>query len=403
MRLLLISGGNSLSHVAKCVVLERALGRRGHQIMIAASSAYRGFLDQVAVAHTTLPDIQESDGGALPALTWFRSPDLLRRCVQAEIDLIKAYRPHRVIGVFRFTTRISTSLCNVAYDAFACGCMMPDAHEVLGFGPGETGETEQALYLDNFFRFSARKVGLVMKRLGLAPVRDIRELLVGDHTFLWDFPQFMPIAEKAGRVHTGPLSWHGWPAHSPPPGPFPQNGRPIALVTLGTGRQNPTVVGKAVRCLLACGCNVSVTCGGHRELMQSLPHHPRIHRLLFAPLRQLLPRTDLVICHGGQMTIFEALAQGIPVFVIPSQPEQAHNGFCLERIRCGWRLSDSVPFKGDAAVYAHAFIDQADTRVSERIQKGYDTTVNAAGLRAVRQCLADYGDPETIAEMIEHG
>lgn len=401
MKFLLISGSNSLSHVAKCVVLERALRRRGHVVMVGVSREYRTFLTQLSVPHATLPDIQEADGGALPSFAWFRSPEVVQRSVSAEIDLVRAYRPHRVLGIFRFTAKISAACCSVPYDALACGCMMPDAGEVLGFGPGDHGADEQALYLDNFFRFAGRKIGMVMDRQGLAAAGDIRELLEGDRTFLWDFPRFMPLAKKANRVHIGPLSWHSWHVPSPPAEPFAEEGLPGALVTFGTRQASHAVVDKTVRCLIACGYNVTVACGGNRALMEAMPQHRRIRCLLFTPLRQLLPRTDLVVCHGGQMTIFESLGCGVPVLVVPSQPEQAHNGVCLERIRCGGRLSDPVPFKGETDVYAGAFLDLTDDEVISRIQTARSEAGMAAGLDAARRCLAGYGDSDAIARMIE--
>lgn len=401
MKFLLVPSGNSLSHVAKCAVLEKALTQHGHRVLIAVSRVHADFLNRLSLPHTVLPDIQESDGGGLPTLNWFRSPDLLRRCIQAEIDLLKTYRPDRVVGVFRFTTKIACTALDVAYDSFACGCMMPDMREVLGFGHQTPTADEQALYLENFFRFAAKKMSMVMADFGMQPIHDLRDLLIGDRTFLWDYPEFVPLPERAGRFHVGPLSWQTWPYRGPAPEPFPVNCRPRALVCPGTQPANRMVIRKLVRSLLAGGYHVSVACGGHAYLMNAFPPHPRLRCWFFTPLTQLLPHAELVICHGGQMTLFESLIHQVPVLVMPSQPEQAHNGVCLERIRCGHRLVGAVAFKGDQAVYAHAFMNQNDRILMEQLQQETVFRQTALGLSIARQWLGHREDPERIAQRLE--
>jgi len=401
MKLLLVPGNNSLSHVAKCAALEDALSRRGHLVLIAVTRRYSDFLRRLSLAHTIVPDIQESDGGGLPSLAWFRSLDLIEHCIRAEIDLLRAFRPDRVIGIFRFTLKVSADVLGIPYDAVACGCMMPDVDEVLGFGPDEKKTSDQALYLDNFFRFAARRMGVVMDRYGIEPIQDIRSLLVGERTFLWDYPQFMPLPELEGRFHVGPLNWVRWPDACCPSVPYLKKHYPLALVSLGTRPASRTVVEKAVRCLLACNYHVIVACGGHGNLMGISPEDPRVRCWRFAPLWQVLRHTDLLVCHGGQMTIFEALLRSVPVLVIPSQPEQAHNGLCVERIGCGLRLAPSIAFKGDTKTYVDAFIGQPDAAVVTKIAQIDSNSGLTMGLAQAQEHLRGYDAPNMIADMME--
>jgi len=401
MKFLLIPGNNSLSHVAKCAALEAALSRRGHRVLIAVARHYRRFLQDLSLSHTIISDIQEADGGALPAVEWFRSTEFLIRCLQAEIELLKSFKPDRVIGVFRFTTWVSTAFLDIPYGAISCGCMMPDAGEVLGFVPGEEKQVDQAFYLDNFFRFAAKKMSIVMDKYGVEPVGDIRDLLVGDRTFLWDFPQFMPLKAIEGRTHVGPLTWSQWPDVCVAPDPFIETDQALALVSLGTRPASRKVVLKVVRCLLACGYNVMIACGGNGNLMDILEDHPRVKCWRFAPLEKILRKTDLMVCHGGQMTIFEALTHRVPVLVIPSQPEQAHNGLCVERIGCGRRLTPSVAFRGDTKIFEDAFTAQPDATIIEMIEQIRSDSGMARMLLQAQQQLQNYDAPNVIAEQME--
>jgi UDP:flavonoid glycosyltransferase YjiC (YdhE family) len=403
MKILLIPGNNSLSHVAKCAALEMELSARGHTVLTAVTCKHTDFVNRIGLAHTVLPDIQESDDGALPSLAWFKSTELLSFCIQAEMELIKAFKPQRVVGIFRFTLKISAAVLGIPYYAISCGCMMPDATEILGYGPGEKGMESQALFLDNFFRFAGKRLASFMERWNMPPVGDLREMLIGDHTFLWDFPQFMPLPDSDNRYHVGPMLWHGWPDRGAPPEPFPDGGRPLAVISLGSRRNGHKVTDKTARCLMDCGFNVIFACAGTPCVPDRLLNASQMRCWQFAPLGQLLKRSTLLICHGGQMTIFEALLHRVPVLVIPSHPEQAHNGVCVERIKCGLRLAPPIAFKGDPQAYADAFNQQPDSDVKEKIIKAVSHGAVTEGLEQARQHVRRYNAAQTIADLLEEG
>lgn len=401
MKVLLVPSNNSLSHVAKCAALEWELSNRGHCVLIAVSKKHVHFAKRLGLTYAVLPDIQETDDSALPSLAWFRSSGLLDTCIQAEIDLIKTYRPHRVVGVFRFTLKVSTAVVGIPYDAVSCGCMMPEVSEILGYGQGEAGETDQALYLNNFFKFAGKHMAAAMERHRIPPLWDIRDYLVGDRTHLWDFPQFMPLAKTDGRHHVGPISWKQWPDRGKPPEPFPNNGRQMAVISLGTRQAGRSVAKKTARCLMACGFNVLFACGGDTALMDILPEATRLRCWRFAPLENLLDHAKLLVCHGGQMTIFESLRHQVPVLVIPSHPEQAHNGVCVERIKCGARLTPPVAFKGDQQAYIDAYTQQADIHVIEKIMQVICDNRITEGLGQAQGDLQRYNAPVMMADLLE--
>lgn len=401
MKILILPGNNSLSHIAKCLALDTCFSSRGHTVRIAVTPKHAPFMNRLSRPFSLLPDIQESDDGALPSVAWFSSFDRIKQCIQSEIKLIEAFKPDRVIGVFRFTAKASATITRVPFESLACGCMMPDVGEVLGYAWGEANVDIQAQYLNNFYQFAARKMSWVIHSFGLQPVKDIRCMLTGEKTYLWDFPQFMPVRLFPGRHHVGPVQWHQWPDTGVPPPPFKNPDRPMAVVSLGTCQPNMAVVIKTVRCLLNCGYNVMMACGGHAELLDLLPCTPRLRKWRFAPLAKLLCRAAILVCHGGQMTIFEALHHCVPVLVVPSQPEQAHNGVCLERIGCGARLSPPIPFKGNTSDYEDAFIGQAEERIVSVIQNLSVNDNLSRCLTKAKNHLDEYNGALSIADLVE--
>ncbi len=48
---------------------------------------------------------------------------------------------------------------------------------------------------------------------------------------------------------------------------------------------------------------------------------------------------DLVVCHGGNGTIYQALSHGRPVIGIPTIPDQAYNMRMVERLKLGTSIT----------------------------------------------------------------
>ncbi len=132
MKILLLPKNNSLSHIAKCLVIKNAFESKGHQVFLACSQMRAPFLRALGVEHHVLPDIQDVDGASLPTFAWFRSPQVINDCIRAELALMKKLKPDRILGVFRFTGKISAWLAGIPYDSLICGCMIPECLEVLG-------------------------------------------------------------------------------------------------------------------------------------------------------------------------------------------------------------------------------------------------------------------------------
>ncbi len=401
MNFLLIPGNNSLSHVAKCLAVETELLGRGHRVLIAVARKHAPFMERLNKAHAVLPDIQETDDGPAPSWEWFRNIDRIRGCIQAEIDLMDQYRPDRVLGVFRFTTRIAAAVAGIGYDSLVCGCMLPDHGEVLGYSPGEPGAAQQAEYLDNFFRFAGRKVSRVAVQMGAAPVDDARSLLEGRRTFLWDFPEFMPLPHQPHRHHVGPLRWDRWPGTDPERTSRIDGHRPLALISFGTCCASRPAAQKLVDCLLAQGYQVLMAAGGQPDLMRVTADNGRLTLWPFAPLKTLIGQAALVVSHGGQMTLFEALEQGVPVVVMPFQPEQAHNGVCLERLGCGRRLIPAAAYKGDSQVYVDALAALDPARIRETVDTLMHHPETPSQLARARTMLGAYPGAARLAELLE--
>jgi hypothetical protein len=403
MKLLLIPENNSLSHIAKCLSLMEILKSNGHEVHIAIGKKHSPFLNNLGICHHILSDIQETDSGGFPSFEWFSNAAIIENCIREEVALIEKIKPDRVLGVFRFTLYASSQIAKVPYDSLICGCMIPDCQEVLGFSENEGGSEVQKKFLGNFFRFAGKKYSLALTQLGLTKIDDIRITLKGEHTFLWDFPEFMPLPQNADITHIGPIAFHRWPYDYDTVDleNIFDSKYPIAVVSFGTCVTDNTAVQRIVKLLLDLGYQVIVAAGGQPTMFNIKQPDTRVIVLKFAPLDKIFPHTSLLVTHGGQMTVFEALQNKIPILVMPLQPEQAHNGVCLERIGCGTRLIPSTPFTGIPDDYINVFNQIPDDILLTKIN---DLTSNwkvTENLAKIEQVIDHYQGAKTLVNYLE--
>jgi hypothetical protein len=400
MRYLLVPENNSLSHIAKCLAIRELLLSNGHEVHVAIGKKHAPFLNRLGIAYHQLAGIQESDHGGFPSYKWFSNHELIADCIAEEISLINRIQPDRVLGILRFTLHASAQITRVPYDSLICGCMIPDSDAVLGFAENDPGIELQKKFLDNFFRFAGKKVSLASAKFGLASIYDIRYALKGERTFLWDYPEFMPLPICPGVTHIGPISLHHWPydtinLESVVNSPFP-----IAVVSFGTCITDNSVVLRIINLLLGLGYQVIVAAGGQASLLDLNRSDPRVTILKYAPLHRIFPHTSLLVTHGGQMTIFEALQNQIPILVMPLQPEQAHNGVCLERIGCGNRLIPATHFTGMPEDFINAFHRMSDQALQSIILNLVGSRETKDNLAKIKSVDARYHGAQTLVKLL---
>ncbi|MDR2451055.1 MAG: glycosyl transferase [Candidatus Accumulibacter sp.] len=403
MKFLLIPENNSLSHIGKCLSVMDILEQRGHETEIAVTKNHSGFLDDLGIRHHLLPDIQEADCGGFPTFGWFSKVGLIADCIHEEVDLIDRIRPDRVVGVFRPTLYASSAITGVSHDSLICGCMVPEFREVLGFMGNEDRIEVQKKLLANFFSFAGTRLNEAMAKFGLPAMEDIREVFVGERTFLWDFPEFLPLATRGNMLHVGPIALRHWPYDPFDPDRIVKRGLPVAVISFGTCTcvMDDAVVRRIAGLLLESGYQVIIAAGGRKAMYDLESGDPRVTVLNYARLTEIFPHASLLVTHGGQMTVFEALRNEVPVLTMPFQPEQAHNGVCLERIGCGARLIPSTLFYGLSEDYVQAFQRVSDDDLKEKIARLVDDPETGKALARMRQVIARYSGAEAIARALE--
>jgi MGT family glycosyltransferase len=175
--------------------------------------------------------------------------------------------------------------------------------------------------------------------------------------WLADIPDDVPLAVVTlGSVFTGDLGFFSWAAQAAARAGY------VPVVVIG---RNP------------------ITQEQKNELKAALPAMTRL--LNWIPFEHVLPRTRLIIHHGGMGTTHAAVIHGIPQIAVPHAADQRVNARRIAQAKVGLNLT-AHDVKGGALLEgAHALTHDARVQANAR-----DLAAHFAGL----------GGPERAAELL---
>lgn len=140
--------------------------------------------------------------------------------------------------------------------------------------------------------------------------------------------------------------------------------RPTVYVTLGTlDNDAPGVIEAAVEGLRDEPINLIVTVGPGRDPGELGPQPPNVHIERYVPQSLLLPRCDVVVAHGGSGTTLAALAQGLPLLVLPQGANQFWNAERCATLGVGIRLLPEAVSPEAVRNGVHALLEQPGYRL----------------------------------------
>ena len=145
-------------------------------------------------------------------------------------------------------------------------------------------------------------------------------------------------------AHPGPHGVHRFREHDAPTNGaaaawLPPNDDPLVYLTFGTAAPQmgffPDLYRAAIDALAPLPINLLVTTGRDRDpaALGSVPANVRVERWL--PQTDVLRHARAMVCHGGTGTVRGALAQGVPVAVLPMFADQPHNAARVAEIGAG--------------------------------------------------------------------
>jgi UDP:flavonoid glycosyltransferase YjiC (YdhE family) len=344
--LMLIFPFDQLAHYLRCLTLANHLSPY-FQIRFAASDRYNTFVlnegydffpCRALDAPAIMAKVQKFD------FSWINEPDL-EEVLTDQLRVIRLLKPVVVLGDTSLTLKMAAEKCGVFYISLMNGYMskyyshcrmLPSAHPLfiyLKYLSPKMLSFLTAIGEEAKFRSIHKPFKKLRRRYGLSGQAFYPDELEGDLTLLCDLPELFPQRNLPGHYSWIPplyydsdsLLFQGIAGQLDP-------GKKTIFVSMGS-----TGDWQLLRFLndehfegynlVIAGDSHGVITAGHAI------------KAAFFNMREVLPLTDLVLCHGGNGTTYQAVLFGIPVLCMCSHFEQEWNVHELEQAGLAGRLN----------------------------------------------------------------
>ena len=339
MRILCLPYTHTLSHISRPLAIAAELRERGHEIIFAGDSPKDHFIRgegfEVLPTYQVEPDIlfNRIRQGKLQ----FVSDEELYRLIAADRDLYRQVQPDLVLSDGRFSAPLSAGLDGIPHAAVVN--VSSTEYRALPYIPFFEWLPEKLLKRDcalwkSLDRFNLAlemlvfdNAATVFKKLSRAfalsrTVTATNCLAGNDLTLLADISEYFPTRDLPADYHyIGPLTWQ---SPLPPPAWWPpkNNGKRLVYFTMGTTWMGGSFTTLYER-LRQEGLTAIIATGGQAQGLETIEGEVYVEEFVDGDL--VMAACDLVVCHGGNGTIYQALQHGKPIVGIPTIPDQQFN------------------------------------------------------------------------------
>lgn len=339
---LLVAEAVTLAHFARIVTLAKALDPDLYEVGVASDPRYAGLEAPLDCAFHPIRSIPSADfEWALARGKPLYSAETLTRYVEEDLALLDRIKPDLVVGDFRLSLAVSAPLRRIPYAAVVNAYWSPYA---------DTAYPVPDLPMTRFlgvpfaqkvfdvvrpvaFALHARPLNRVRRKFGLPPLgSDLRNVYTwGDTTLYADIPEVVPTRDlPANHRYLGPLLWSTKTQLPEWWNSLPKD-KPVVFLTLGSsGRAD--LLPLALEALSRLPVSV-VVATARKIALAAVPAN--VYVTDYLPVDVASRRAQLVICNGGSLTTYQALASGVPVIGICSNMDQLLNMQALENLGAG--------------------------------------------------------------------
>lgn len=380
-----------LAHVTRLVEIGKILRDRGHEVILAGNDPDEFPKSKLSFARQAGFRIARAEEPNLP-YAWARFEkhgfmvsvwDVLTytrwapidRILESQVKLIQAEQPDMVVGDATTTVSAAAYIAGIP----AAGVMNAYAEEFLRY----SSPFKPIIHLfDNVHL--ARQRRRVYRRHGVRPLKGLElirtvPMISPDLPGLYDAPRSHPNWHMVGPIMAQPtLERPDWWSEL-------DDGRTNIYVTMGsTGildhflqRSYPALAKLPYRFLLTTAGQASP------ETIAAAPDNFRIAE--YAPGSELLEHCQGLIFHGGNGTMYQALAAGVPMVGVPTHLEQRVNFRIARRHGFGVQLG-ARGINGDRLVRALQRVME-DPSYRENARKFSEAVKTSDGARAAADII----------------
>lgn len=327
--ILFIADAVTLAHVARPAALAQGLDTNKFNVILACDPRYHTFLSGLPFPIRPLRSLPTEQ--FLLAAAQGRplyDTQTLRDYVRDDLELMEAVQPAAVVGDHRLSLSVSARVADVPYLGIINAYWSPYAESASPLPELPMNRwlgTGLAQFLFNLAwpmasAYHSLPLNRVRHDYGLPSLGwDWRRPYTdADRTLYADASELVPThGLPATHIYLGPVPW------SPPVGlpswwdDLPAD-RPLIYATLGSSGKTE-LLKVVLDALDGLPVTVVATTAGKAE-PDTPPANARL--LDYAPGDKLAARADLIICNGGSLTVYQALAAGKPLVGIAAHMDQ---------------------------------------------------------------------------------
>ena len=403
MKILCLPYSYTLSHVTRLLAVARVLRERGHEIVFAGSGpdTKSHFIEEEGFATLPFYQIDPKDlfGRIRDGKMRFVAEDELEKMILSDREIYREVNPDLVLSDGRFSSMISAGIEKIAHAAIVN--VSSTEYRALPYVPFFERLPEKLarrldplnLWLEmQLFDTVANAFKKWSKKHSLAKTVTATNCLTGnDLTLMADIEDYFPTRHLPSDYHyVGPLTWQkGVPL--PDWWPPQTAGKSLIYITMGT-----TWVGGSFENLYNLvrdqGLAAIITTGGQLKDaadkgLKTVPGE--IYLEDFIAGEEAMKICELVVCHGGNGTIYQALEQGRPIIGIPTIPDQDFNMRRVEALGLGIKVAPADLEKNPQQLFA-------------AIRRVLDTPSYREKALAFSKKLQGLNPAEKAADLIEH-
>jgi len=324
--ILVTSMSASMAHVVRPLEVAKVLREMGYRVVFTGSGKPTRLVEQVGFELIPLPewDLREVIAKLKANENDIHSVEQVRSWVQAELELYEEIKPSAVLDDARITSYISTAVAGLPRISIQNAYV--HRYAVRGFmDPALKGPRSIMEPGDE------RPYNEVLSEYGLSPVENISDLLAADLNLLSDVPEYAPVHTVPNSYqYVGPIIW-GKDLSIPPWLKELDPEKPTIYATMGSTGP-PQAFQSIIEYLDSLDYQVMMTLGSlvNRDDLGNMPSG--FYVASYASGLALARRADVIICHAGNGTAYQALLSGVPIITWPSVKDQHWNARRLSEL-----------------------------------------------------------------------
>ena len=339
--------GNWLAHTSRPLEIAKLLSQTGHDIVFAGEGKYmelpreNGFPTFSILTFDPIHSLAISRNGRVNYYNY----DFTKVCVEEELKLFEKIKPDLVLADWRHSIGTACELAgiplavimNAAWTNYYLVRVNAPEHLKITQILGKQITTWFIPWIKSFIlSFDIRPINKYRRHKRLRTLKNLWEVISGDLNLLVDIPEYGPTKDLPSNYsYIGPIMWEpevqvpDWLDSLDPE-------RPTLYFTMGsTG--NPSFFEQAIEIFGNSKYQCVMTTAGMVEL-SDIPDN--FYVVDYAPGSKIMEKCDIVVCHGGNGTIYQAMSKGVSIIGIPTMHDQEFNMDRVVDLGIGIHLSE---------------------------------------------------------------